>query len=114
MHPAMKQDELFERIINAHLVVQPSWTDISPNLIYECLALGIPFLVTEKNYMPIRDEIPMAVNPHSVDDIKEKIEYLENSKHYNEYTNQLSEISFSRRWDDVTDEHEKVFNQILS
>jgi len=112
MYPAMEQDELFERIINAHLVVQPSWTDISPNLIYECLALDIPFLVTKENFMSIRDQISLMVDPHSVDDIAEKIEHLEDPNNYNEYTNQLKQISVENNWKHVTNRHERLFKEM--
>jgi glycosyltransferase involved in cell wall biosynthesis len=34
--PPMSQSDLYSRIARCHVVVIPSWTDVSPNQVYEC------------------------------------------------------------------------------
>ncbi|MBI3020337.1 MAG: glycosyltransferase family 4 protein [Parcubacteria group bacterium] len=111
--PSMRQKELYERIKNCRYVILPSWTDISPNTAYECLSLGIPFLLTTENYLSIRSQIPLMIDPRSVEDIAEKMRLLSEENAYKEYCAKLRAIRFNHDWDNVCDEHLKIFNSCL-
>lgn len=111
--PATRQKELYERIKNCWYVVLPSWTDISPNTAYECLALGIPFLITMENYLSIRDQIPIMIDPRSVEDMSEKMCLLSEKDAYTKYCAALRVIKFDHDWDDVCDEHIDIFKKYL-
>ncbi|MBI1998934.1 MAG: glycosyltransferase family 4 protein [Parcubacteria group bacterium] len=111
--PAMRQEKLYERIRNARYVILPSWTDISPNTAYECLSLGIPFLITTENYLSIRDQIPLMIDPRSVGDMAEKMRLLSEEDAYKEYCAKLHAIEFRHDWDDVCSEHLEIFNKCL-
>ena len=91
----------------------PSWTDISPNTAYECLSLGIPFLLTTENYLSIRDQIPMMIDPRSVEDMAEKMCLLSEKDAYTNYCAALRAIRFNHDWDNVCDEHLKIFISCL-
>ncbi|MCC2630662.1 MAG: glucosyltransferase [Candidatus Paceibacter sp.] len=110
--PPMTQSELYYRISNCYMVVIPSWTDVSPNQAYECLALGIPFLITRENYLNIAPQIPLSVNPGSVDDIAEKLNLLLDEKNYVDYVKKLQAIDFHHPWDLFVQEHVNVFMNI--
>jgi glycosyltransferase involved in cell wall biosynthesis len=111
--PTMSQSDLYYRISNCYLVVIPSWTDVSPNQAYECLALGIPFLMSRENYLNIAPQIPLSVNPGSVDDIAEKLNMLLDEKTYTDYVKKLLAIDFHHSWDIVVQEHVKVFMNVM-
>ncbi len=111
--PAMRQKELYEKIKNCWYVVLPSWTDISPNTAYECLSLGIPFLLTTENYLSIRGQIPLMIDPRSVEDIASKMRLLVDENAYIKYCDALRAIKFDHDWDDVCEEHLKIFNSCL-
>ena len=49
--PTMSQSDLYYRIASSYVIVIPSWTDVSPNQAYECLALGIPFIITKEKIL---------------------------------------------------------------
>ncbi len=110
---AMRQEKLYERIRNARFVILPSWTDISPNTAYECLALGIPFLLTTENYLSIRDALPMMIDPRSAEDITAKIRLLAEEDPYMSYCEKLKAIEFKNDWDDVCDAHIAVFKSAV-
>lgn len=107
--PAMSQSDLYKRIVNSYLVVIPSWTDISPHQAYECLALGIPFLLTKENYLSINNQHFLKIDPHSVDDIADKMNMLLDPEAYKKFVDELHRITFDHPWSDVVSEHLKLF-----
>jgi glycosyltransferase involved in cell wall biosynthesis len=110
----LPQSELFARIANARLVILPSWTDICPNFVFECLALNIPFVLTEENYLPFRDSIPNTIDPRSVDDIASTVEKLAtDDRAYKHHKAQLAKIAFSQTWEDIVDFHISLFKKIV-
>ena len=109
----MSQKDLYRRITNCAYVVIPSWTDVSPHQAYECLVQGIPFLITKENYLSINEYDFLKIDPSSVDDIAEKMNSLLDPQKYTEFSEQLSEISFSHPWSQVLAEHLKIFNMAI-
>jgi glycosyltransferase involved in cell wall biosynthesis len=110
--PPMSQSDLYYRIAHCYLVVIPSWTDISPNHAYECLALGIPILITQETYLSIAPQFPLMIDPHSISDIAEKLNYLLDREHYVNYIDHLKSIRFDHPWKRVVEEHLHVFMKI--
>ncbi|MFT5179566.1 MAG: glycosyltransferase involved in cell wall biosynthesis [Candidatus Paceibacteria bacterium] len=104
----LDRDKLYERIKNVKLVVIPSWTDISPNQAYECLSLNIPFLITKETYLPIKNQIPLMLDPASPEDISKKLKMVL-GEGYNKYTSDLSNIKLENSWSTVADTHEEIF-----
>lgn len=111
--PPMRQKDLYKRIIQCKYVIVPSWTDISPNQIYECLALRIPFLLTKENYLTINQEDFLKIDPKSVDDIAEKMNSLSDAHTYREFTKRLEQIKFAYSWGDATNDHLKLFKKLV-
>jgi glycosyltransferase involved in cell wall biosynthesis len=109
----MRQKDLYQRIIQCKYVIVPSWTDISPNQIYECLALHIPFLLTKENYLTINQEEFLKIDPNSVDDIATKMNSLLDGPTYNAFTEQLGKIKFAYSWDDATRDHLELFRKLI-
>lgn len=107
--PAMSPSELYKRIAHAHVVVIPSWTDISPNQAYECLSLGIPILLTKENYLSINTYDFLKIDPASVDDIAEKLNMITKPEEYKEFVANLKKIKFYHPWSEVVGEHIRLF-----
>jgi glycosyltransferase involved in cell wall biosynthesis len=112
-HPSMSQTELYRRIVNSYLFVIPSWTDISPNQVYECMSLGIPFLLTKENYLTINRQSFLKIDPTSVDDIALKMNQLLDPKEYAAFVESLSHLSFHHTWHDVVLEHMRLFTHYV-
>ncbi|MBX4197908.1 glycosyltransferase family 4 protein [Candidatus Parcubacteria bacterium] len=109
--PTMAQKDLYRRIANCSYFILPSWTDISPNQIYECMAFGIPFLLTQENYLSINKYNFLKIDPKSVDDIAEKMNRLLDPKQYAAFVESLSHISVTNSWSHVVLEHLKLFHE---
>ena len=111
--PTMSRTDVLERVQNSRATILPSWTDISPNQVYEAIAIGLPALVTKENYLSIADRLPATVDPHSLEDIAEKIKMLADDAKYEMFAKKFSAISFAHSWEDVLREHVAVFKRII-
>lgn len=109
----LRQKELYQRIIQCRYIILPSWTDISPNQIYECLSLHIPFLLTKENYLAINKEEFLRIDPASVGDIAEKMNSLLDGSVYKTFTQQLERLEFAYSWDDATRDHLELFQKLI-
>ncbi|MFA6094591.1 MAG: glycosyltransferase family 4 protein [Candidatus Paceibacterota bacterium] len=107
--PPMKKSDLYQRIINCYYVILPSWTDMSPHQIYECMSLGIPFLLTKENYLSINSKDFLKIDPRSLEDIVEKMQLLSDPFEYEKHLSSLRALEFSYSWEDVVGEYQKLF-----
>ncbi len=105
----MSQSELYKRIAHSYVVVIPSWTDVSPHQAYECLALGIPILLTKENYLNINSQKILTIDPASVSDITEKLNKILEPEAYAEFVQSLNNIKAHHPWSDVVGEHIRLF-----
>ena len=113
IEPGMSFSKAMERIKNCRAFVLPSWTDISPNQVYEALAIGLPALVTKENYLSARDKLSDMIDPASISDIASKLEMLADDGAYADFSARFNAIRFEHSWDDVLHEHEKIFKEIV-
>ena len=111
--PSMQQHELYHRVRNCRASVLPSWTDISPNTVFEALAIGLPTIVTRENYLSIHDALPEMIDPSSIDDIASKLEMLGDYDRYKVFADAFKAISFSYGWDEATRDHLAIFAKTL-
>lgn len=112
--PSMSQKNLYARIRNCRALVLPSWTDQSPNQVFEAMQLKIPMLVTKENYLAIRDELPEKIDPRSVTDIAAKLEMLADETRYAAFESAWRALSFDYDWDREMKEHYAVFDRVLA
>ncbi len=110
--PVLPLVELYRRISNCYYVITASWTDISPMQIYECLALGIPFLLTKENYLTINKFDFIKIDPTSIDDIAEKMNMLLDPEIYRKHRESLSRLSYHYSWNNVVVDHMRLFTHI--
>jgi len=105
--------ELAKEILESFLVLAPSITEISPNLVLECLKLGQPILVTRECgfYSKYKEEL-IFIDPFSEDDIKEKIIYLLDKNNYNSYLEKIKSINTKRDRVDLARDHYNFFKNL--
>ena len=103
---------ILNRVKDSRASVLPSWTDISPNQLYESLAIGLPALVTKENYLSIREQLPETIDPGSVHDIAAKLTMLADDTKYEAFAREFSAITFHWGWPDVVREHETLFKEV--
>ena len=111
--PPLPQRELLKRIKDSRALVIPSWTDISPNQVFEAMQMKIPMLVTKENFLSIREQLPEMIDPTSDEDIARKLEMLADESRYPEFAARWGTLSFEYDWDREMSEHRNVFEKVL-
>ncbi len=112
IEPGLPRGEAFDRVKDSRAFILPSWTDISPNQVYESLALHLPALVTKENYLSIRDQLPETIDPGSVNDIAAKLEMLADDAKYKVFADEFTRITYDWKWSDVVQAHVALFEKI--
>src|SRR3989344_3791357 len=99
---------LLERMSRAYLVVFPSLTDISPNTMLECLALGVPFISTrEIGFDWLVGQIK-TFDPNNIHDLSAKWQELLKTEVYNDYVQKLRKIEYQYAYDQAARDTIKI------
>ncbi|MBI4132367.1 MAG: glycosyltransferase family 4 protein [Candidatus Sungbacteria bacterium] len=114
IRPALPTAEVGAAIASAHAVLLPSLSDVSPNVILDCIETGTPFLLTKETgfYEALKD-IGIFVDPLDEADIAAKLRILMDSPSYAAYCERLREFRGGRSWDDVAGDWLKVIRDSL-
>ena len=104
---------LVKRIANSYAVVFPSYTDISPNLVLECLSVGTPFILTKEHGFNWLRHAAIEFDPKDDRDIESAIIKIFDKDFYNEYKNSLLKINYTYSFKQVVNDTIKLFKEIL-
>ncbi len=106
--------QLIEEIKQSFLVVLPSLTEISPNLVLECIKLKKPILLTKETglYEKFKDNL-IFIDPFNQKDLENKIRYLLDRGSYLKYQEKLSLVVTDYSWPAIVKQHINIFKQIV-
>lgn len=94
-----------EKIRRSYAVILASIGDISPNMIYDAIGTGTPFVVTKE--IGIADRIKDAavfVDPLNKKDIIDKIVWIADPANRKAQAEKVQKISFTHSWDEIANE----------
>jgi glycosyltransferase involved in cell wall biosynthesis len=91
IEPKIGQPLLFDRLSKSYLLVLPSLSEMNPNIALEALGRRKPVLLTKENGLSgdIRKYFKL-IDPTSIKEIKESIEYFLNQENYDEYVGSIN------------------------
>ena len=98
-------DSFVEKIRHAYAVILVSIGDISPNMIYDAIGTGTPFIVTRE--MGITNRIKDAVvfvDPLNKKDIVDKIVWMADPKNRAMQAKKVQAINFVHTWEQIGNE----------
>ncbi len=94
IRPPLPHTELCERIARVHAFVLPSLSDVSPNVILDCIAVGTPFLLTrETGFYETLKDIGLFVDPRDPENIAAKLRLLLDPHAYAAYRERIAKFS---------------------
>lgn len=99
------QSDLHAKMDQCYAVLLPSISDVSPNLIYESVQRGKPFLVTKYTGLP--DEFKKCgvfVDPFDANDIKRGINDLLIPEKYSYFKTNISEVWKENPWEKIAND----------
>jgi len=102
-------DSFVEKIRRSYAVILVSLGDISPNMIFDAVGTGTPFIVTKENGIMHRiSDAAVLVDPKSKKDIVDKIIWLADPKNRAEQARKVQALSFKHSWKEIAGEIIKV------
>jgi glycosyltransferase involved in cell wall biosynthesis len=110
--PTLPKRELYERIINCYFFIIPSWTDISPNQLYELIQLEIPFLLTSENYLDIDSRELTTISPYSFKDMAQVMDNLTEIGNYKKFSKICAEVKLPASSSGFFRSHIDLFDKI--
>jgi glycosyltransferase involved in cell wall biosynthesis len=105
----LKHDIMLNEIASSDLVVLPSLSEVSPNLLTDAISAGTPFLATREN--GLREKLEAYgewFDPVSMEDFKDKLEKLLAPGVLRELRSRIKSRGPARTWDEVAEEYEQV------
>lgn len=105
------RDELYAHMAGAHALVIPSLSELSPNMAFEALRMGVPVLLTHDcGARDILDGAVTWIDPRSPEDIARKMALLLHPEAYEQAKKKAASFSYIHTYDDIADE----FTRLLS
>ena len=110
----MLREELKLKMINSYAMVFPSYTDISPNTVLDCLALDVPFIITQEHGFYWLQGKVVEFNPISDEELKEAFVKLMNKDFYKDFQENLLRINYNNyTFNQATQDTVKLFKKLL-
>lgn len=98
------QAELFAKMDKCYAVLLPSISDVSPNLIYESVQRGKPFLVTKYTGLPKEfKQCGVYVDPIDSADIQRGVIELMNAERYAYFKSNIPKVWKENTWENIAD-----------
>jgi glycosyltransferase involved in cell wall biosynthesis len=106
-------DSFVEKLHNSYAVILVSLGDISPNMIFDAIRVGTPFILTRENGITERvKDCAIFVDPQNKDDIAEKIVWLSDPQNHDLQTLKIRKFVWTHTWKQIGNEIVKVWNTI--
>lgn len=102
-------DSFVEKVRHSYAVVLVSIGDISPNMIFDAIHVGTPFILTKENGITNRvKDCAIFVDPLDKNDIAEKIAWLADPANRAKQAEKVRNFTWTHTWEQIADEIVKV------
>lgn len=102
-----------ERMHRSYAVILTSLGDISPNMIFDSIRVGVPFILTRETGIYDRvKECAVFVDPTDEDDIKDKIIWISDPKNRALQAEKVRNFKWVHTWDDIGKEIISLYGKI--
>lgn len=106
-------DSFVEKLRHSYAVILISLGDISPNMIFDAIRVGTPFILTKENGISERvKDCAIFVDPKNKKDIQDKIVWLSDPKNRELQAQKVRNFSWFHSWENIGDEIFAIWNKI--
>ena len=103
-------DSFVEKIRRSYAVILVSLGDISPNMIFDAIRTGTPFILTRENGISERvKDAAIFVDSLDAADIADKIVWMSDPKNRAIQAEKVRKLAFTHSWEQIADEIVKVW-----
>ncbi len=105
--------EILKEMQKSYAMVFPSYTDISPNTLLECISTGTPFIVTiEQGFDWLKGKV-LEFNPLSNEEMKESLEKIMDLDFYNSYQEKIMDLDYNYTYEEASKDTIKLFKEVI-
>ena len=98
-------DSFLEKIRRSYAVILVSLGDISPNMIFDAIRAGTPFILTKETGIAERvRNCAILADPKNREDVVEKILWLADPKNRAEQARKIKNFNWTHTWEDIAGE----------
>lgn len=106
-------DSFVGKIHRSYALILASLGDISPNMIFDTIKVGIPFILTKENGINHRvKEAGIMIDPMNKKDIVDSIVYLADPKNRAIQAKKVQALSFVHEWVDIAKEIAEINKKV--
>jgi glycosyltransferase involved in cell wall biosynthesis len=106
-------DNFQDRMRRSYAVILTSIGDISPNMIFDAIRVGTPFILTKETGIADRvRDCAIFVDPINENDIKEKIVWISDPKNRELQAEKVKNFKWVHTWEDICREFVTLYGKI--
>ena len=106
-------DSFVEKLRHSYAVILVSLGDISPNMIFDSIRVGTPFILTKENGISERvKDCAIFVDPQNKEDIKNKIVWISDPQNRALQAQKVRNFKWFHSWEDIGEEIFSVWNKV--
>ena len=106
-------DSFVEKMRRSYAVILVSIGDISPNMIFDAVKVGTPFIVTKENGIMHRiQDAAVTVDSLNKKDIIQKIVWLADPQNRAAQAEKVRALAFTHSWQQIADEIVAVWKKL--
>ena len=106
-------DNFQERMRRSYAVILTSLGDISPNMIFDAIRVGTPFILTKETGISERvKDCAIFVDPKNEKDIIDKIVWISDPKNRQIQAEKIKRFTWVHTWDDITSEIISIYGKL--
>ena len=107
------REKVLDEMQKSYAMVFPSYTDISPNTLLECISTGTPFIVTiEQGFDWLKGKV-LEFNPLSNEEMKESLEKIMDLDFYNSYQKKIMDLDYNYTYEEASKDTIKLFKEVI-
>jgi len=107
----MNQEQLHLRMSECYLMIFPSLSDISPNLMLEAISLGVPFISTDQLGFEWVKSVARLFDPQDADQMAEAIRETFDESVYQKYSDKLRELKYDYQYSQAVEDTISIFKK---
>jgi hypothetical protein len=106
-------DSFVEKIHRSYAVILASIGDISPNMIFDAVKVGTPFIVTKENGIThLLQDAAVLIDPQDKKDVIEKIVWLSDPQNRRAQAHKVQKLTFKHSWTKISEEIVGIWKEI--
>lgn len=106
-------ENFLERMRRSYAVLLVSLGDISPNMIFDAIRVGVPFIVTEEVGTKERiKDVAVFVDPLNEKDIAQKIAWMSDPANRKAQAEKVKAFGWTHTWEQIGDEIVNVWKRV--